>query len=66
MANVSCDDCGKQVTEALSRTVSLSVDGSEVDAQTLCPGCFADWIDRYERRMQSEPAPAVEGIDFVE
>lgn len=66
MADVSCNSCGEEVRTALSRTVSLSVDGAEVDSQTLCPGCFADWIERYERRMQSEPGPSVEGIDFVE
>jgi uncharacterized protein CbrC (UPF0167 family) len=66
MADVSCDSCGEQITEALSRTVSISVDGSEIDSQTLCPSCFADWIDRYERRMQSEPASSVDGIDFIE
>ncbi|MEM4780139.1 MAG: hypothetical protein QXG03_01030 [Halalkalicoccus sp.] len=66
MTDVSCDGCGKEVAAALSRTVSLSVDGSAVDSQTLCPGCFADWIERYERRMSGEPAPAIEGIDFVE
>jgi uncharacterized protein CbrC (UPF0167 family) len=66
MSNVSCDSCGEQITEALSRTVSISVDESEIDSQTLCPNCFADWIDRYERRMQSEPAPSVDGIDFIE
>ncbi|KYH27095.1 hypothetical protein HAPAU_09850 [Halalkalicoccus paucihalophilus] len=66
MADVSCDGCGEEVADTLSRTVSLSVDGSGVDSQTLCPGCFADWIDRYEREMRPEPAPTVEGIDFVE
>ncbi|MFC6905297.1 DUF7569 family protein [Halalkalicoccus tibetensis] len=66
MTDVPCDDCGKEVAAPLSRTVSLSVDGSEVDSQTLCPGCFADWIERYERRMGSDPTPSIDGIDFVE
>ncbi|ADJ13459.1 DUF7569 family protein [Halalkalicoccus jeotgali] len=66
MTDVSCDGCSEEVRTALSRTVSLAVDGSDVDSQTLCPGCFADWIERYERRMQPDPAPSVEGIDFVE
>lgn len=66
MADASCDGCGEEIRAALSRTVSLSVDGSEVDSQTLCPGCFADWIERYERRMQPDPTPTVTGIDFIE
>ena len=51
----SCDACGSSVEDALARTVRLSVDRSTVDEQRLCPGCFADWIDRYEAEMQSEP-----------
>jgi len=47
-----CDACGEGVSEALARTVRLSVDRSQIDAQRLCPECFADWIDRYEREMQ--------------
>lgn len=49
----SCDACGSSVEDALSRTVKLSVDRSTVDEQRLCPGCFADWIERYEREMQT-------------
>ncbi|MFC7167131.1 DUF7569 family protein [Halospeciosus flavus] len=49
-----CDDCGEPTTDALSRTVRLTVDRSQIDAQRLCPECFAEWIDRYEREMQSE------------
>ena len=51
----ACDDCGKPVEEALARTVRLTVDRSQVDAQRLCPECFADWIARYQEKMQSEP-----------
>ena len=50
----SCDACGSSVEDALARTIRLSVDRSTVNEQRLCPGCFADWIDRYEERMQSE------------
>lgn len=50
-----CDDCGDPVSDALSRTVRLTVDRSQIDAQRLCPECFAAWIDRYEREMQSRP-----------
>lgn len=47
----SCDGCGGTATDALARTVSLTVDGSEVDSQRLCPNCFADWIERYRTEM---------------
>ena len=46
-----CDACGDPVTEALARTVRLTVDRAEIDVQRLCPECFAEWIDRYEREM---------------
>lgn len=49
-----CDACGEATTDALARTVRLTVDRSQIDAQRLCPECFAEWIDRYEREMQSE------------
>ncbi|MFB6123779.1 MAG: hypothetical protein ABEJ78_10015 [Haloferacaceae archaeon] len=55
----ACDACGQSVRDALSRTVRLSVDRAEIDAQQLCPDCFADWIARYEREMQ----PDVDGED---
>ena len=48
-----CDACGDEVTDALSRTVRLTVDRAEIDAQRLCPDCFAEWIARYEREMQT-------------
>ena len=51
-----CDDCGEPVADPLARTVRLTVDRSEVDAQRLCPACFADWIERYRREMQSARA----------
>jgi hypothetical protein len=54
-----CDDCGRTVRDALARTVRVTVDRSEVHSHRLCPDCFADWIDRYEREMQ--PAPTDDG-----
>ena len=51
-----CDACGESVQEALSRTVRLSVDRSQIDAQRLCPDCFAEWIDRYDSEMRSTRA----------
>ncbi|WP_135807159.1 DUF7569 family protein [Halorussus marinus] len=54
-----CDDCGDDVSDALARTVRLTVDRSQIDSQRLCPECFADWIDRYEAEMQPEPDPTV-------
>jgi hypothetical protein len=53
-----CDSCGDEVTDALARTVRLSVDRAEIDAQRLCPDCFAGWIARYEQEMQSTHEPA--------
>ncbi|WP_227353014.1 DUF7569 family protein [Haladaptatus salinisoli] len=46
-----CDDCREPLTDALARTVRLTVDRSQIDSQRLCPECFADWIDRYENEM---------------
>lgn len=54
-----CDACGDAVSDALARTVRLTVDRAEVDTQRLCPGCFADWIDRYETEMR----PGTDVID---
>jgi hypothetical protein len=51
-----CDACGDPTTDALSRTVRLTVDRSQIDAQRLCPECFADWIDRYQAEMQPDPS----------
>ncbi|MFC7135891.1 DUF7569 family protein [Halobaculum litoreum] len=61
----SCDACGSAVEDALARTVRLSVDRSTVDEQRLCPGCFADWIDRYEREMQSDPDVTIDGENDI-
>ncbi|MFC6874073.1 MULTISPECIES: DUF7569 family protein [Halobellus] len=47
-----CDACGEPTDDPLARTVQLNVDRSEVDSQRLCPGCFADWIERYRTEMQ--------------
>lgn len=55
----TCGDCGETVESALLRHIQLTVDDAEVDAQHLCPRCFADWIDRYQREMQADP----EGLD---
>lgn len=54
-----CDDCRDPVTDALARTIRLTVDRSQIDSQRLCPECFADWIDRYEAEMQPEPDRSV-------
>lgn len=50
-----CDVCSESVTDALARTVRLTVDGAEIDVQRLCPECFAEWIDRYQHEMVSDP-----------
>lgn len=49
-----CNACGDPITDALARTVRLTVDRSQIDAQRLCPECFAEWIDRYQAEMQSD------------
>ena len=54
MSENPCDDCGDAVTDALARTVRLTVDRAQIDSQRLCPECFAAWIDRYETEMQPE------------
>ncbi len=46
-----CEACGEPTTDALARTVRLSVDRANIDTQRLCPECFADWIDRYQSEM---------------
>ena len=53
MSDEPCDACGEATADALARTVRLSVDRANIDTQRLCPDCFADWIDRYEREMES-------------
>ena len=52
-ATEPCDRCGDPVENALARTVRLSVDRSQIDAQRLCPDCFAAWIDRYDEEMRA-------------
>lgn len=54
MATDSCERCGATAPEALLRTVELYVDGSEVDEQTICPDCFADWIAHYQEQMAGD------------
>ncbi|MFB6173992.1 MAG: hypothetical protein ABEI39_05055 [Halobacteriales archaeon] len=60
-----CDACGEAVSDALARTVRLTVDRAEIDVQRLCPECFAAWIDRYEREMQAEPETLDEDSDII-
>jgi hypothetical protein len=65
-ADDPCSHCGDPVSDALARTVRLSVDRAEIDSQRLYPACFAEWIGRYESEMQpdSEPdQPVVEEVD---
>ena len=57
MSEEACDACGDAVSDALARTVRLSVDRSQIDAQRLCPSCFAEWIDRYQAEMQPDAGP---------
>ena len=54
MTDDPCDACGEPVSEALARTVRLTVDRSQIDAQRLCPECFAEWIHRYKTEMEPE------------
>ena len=64
--STSCDDCGDSVSNALARTVRLTVDRSQVDSQRLCPNCFADWINRYEEEMRpAEPTVVVENDEDI-
>ncbi|AKH96633.1 DUF7569 family protein [Halanaeroarchaeum sulfurireducens] len=62
MTDDPCDACGEPVADALARTVRLTVDRSQIDAQRLCPECFADWIHRYKTEME----PDTETQQFVE
>lgn len=64
--STSCDDCGDPVSNALARTVRLTVDRSQVDSQRLCPNCFADWINRYEEEMRpADPTVVVEDDEDI-
>jgi len=60
-----CDACGDPVTDALARTVRLTVDRSQIDSQRLCPECFADWIDRYETEMGTDREVIDDGDDEI-
>ncbi|WP_135535009.1 MULTISPECIES: hypothetical protein [Halostella] len=60
-----CDACGEDVTDALARTVRLTVDRSQIDSQRLCPECFADWIDRYETEMRTGTKTIDDGDDEI-
>lgn len=57
--HTACDDCGETVSNALARTVRLTVDRSQVDSQRLCPNCFADWVNRYEEEMRPAESSVV-------
>ncbi|WP_439027849.1 DUF7569 family protein [Haloarchaeobius sp. DT45] len=65
MSDDACDDCGEPVSDALSRTVQLAVDRTQIDAQRLCPDCFATWIRRYQEEMQPEQGPVIEDDDII-
>ncbi|RAW45363.1 hypothetical protein DQW50_09470 [Halorubrum sp. 48-1-W] len=52
-----CDACGEPTTDALARTVRLSVDRANIDTQRLCPECFAEWIERYQTEMGGGAEP---------
>lgn len=65
MTDAACDGCGDTVRDALARTVRLSVDRSTIDVQRLCPECFAGWIARYEREMQSGHTRTTDGSDII-
>jgi hypothetical protein len=60
-----CDACGERTTDALARTVRLSVDRANIDTQRLCPDCFADWIQRYQERLGSGPDEGDEGSEII-
>ncbi|WP_435348222.1 DUF7569 family protein [Haloarchaeobius sp. HRN-SO-5] len=65
MTDDPCDECGDPVTDALSRTVQLAVDRTQIDAHRLCPDCFATWIDRYQREMQTGSTTVNVGDDDI-
>ncbi|MDY6818050.1 MAG: hypothetical protein SVG88_05245 [Halobacteriales archaeon] len=60
-----CDACEDAVSDALARTVRLTVDRAEIDSQRLCPECFAEWIDRYEAEMQAGPETLDEDSEII-
>ena len=61
----SCDACDETVQDALARTVRLSVDRSQIDAQRLCPDCFAEWIDRYDGEMRAADSAGDDGSSII-
>lgn len=61
----NCHGCGEAVSDALARTVRLTVDRSQIDAQRLCPDCFASWISKYEREMREENRTAEDGSEII-
>jgi hypothetical protein len=64
MTTDSCERCGSPSPEALLRNIELRVDGSEVDSQTVCPDCFADWIAHYQEQMAGDmPGAEAENAD---
>ncbi|WP_435359833.1 DUF7569 family protein [Haloarchaeobius sp. DFWS5] len=65
MTDDGCDDCGDEVSDALSRTVQLAVDRTQIDSQRLCPECFADWISRYQTEMQPTDQPVTASDDDI-
>jgi hypothetical protein len=65
MGDDACDDCGDPVSDALSRTVQLAVDRTQIDAQRLCPDCFATWIRRYQEEMQPGPQTIPTDDDII-
>ena len=60
-----CDACGEPTTDALARTVRLSVDRANIDTQRLCPDCFADWIERYQTRLGSGTDESDGGSEII-
>jgi len=61
-----CDGCADPVSDALARTVRLTVDRSRVDDQRLCPACFADWMARYDREMRTDDGTDDDGEIIVD
>ena len=61
----ACDSCGESVSDPLARTIRLTVDRSQVDSQRLCPGCFADWIERYRSEMQTDDTDYLDDDDEI-
>ena len=61
----ACDSCDESVSDPLARTIRLTVDRSQVDAQRLCPGCFADWIERYRSEMQTDDPDYLDDDEII-